>query len=136
MLLNIKTGYGGIRQRANEEIVVLVSSLPALRTHGVRYVYTDRHAYLRTARFFDDLSRLEMAVDFDLLQRRDFRRDVERPDKVERYQAEALAYRFVPVGALLGIGCYTASIKTELESTCSASGVDTKIVHRSEWYFS
>jgi hypothetical protein len=136
MLLNIKTGYGGIRQRKNEEVVVLVSSLPALRSHGVRYVYTDRHAYLKTARFFDDAAQLGTVVEFDLLQRRDFRRDPERPDKVERYQAEALAYRSVPVGALLGIGCYTASIKTELESTCSACGVDVKIVLRSEWYFS
>lgn len=136
MLLNIKTGYGGIRQRNNAEIVVLVSSLEALRANGVRYVYTDRHAYLQTARFFDDVAQLGTVVDFDLLQRRDFRRDAERPDKVERYQAEALAYQLVPVGALLGIGCYTSSIKTELESTCSACGVDVKIVHRPEWYFS
>lgn len=136
MLLNISTGWAGIRQRKNEEIVVLVSSLAALRNHGVRYLYTDRHAYLQTASFFDDAAQLGTVVDFDRLQRRDFRRDPEQPDKVERYQAEALAHRFVPVEALLGIGCYTAPIKTELESICSACRVDVKIVHRSEWYFS
>jgi hypothetical protein len=136
MLLNIRTGYAGIRQRKNDEIVVLVSSLSALATHGVRYVYTDRHAYLQTATFFDDVRQLGGVVDFDLLQRRDFARDPERPDKKERYQAEALAYRFVPVDALLGIGCYSASIKTDLEAVCSACGVDVKIVHRSGWYFS
>jgi hypothetical protein len=136
MLLNIKTGYAGIRQRNNAEIVVLVSSLDALRTNGVRYVYTDRHAYLRTARFFDDPAQLGMVVDFGPLQRRDFQRDRERPDKVERYQAEALAYRFVPVDALLGIGCYTAAIKTELETACRELGVQVRFVHRTEWYFS
>jgi len=41
----------------------------------------------------------------------------------------------VPVGALLGIGCYTLGIKDELETTCSDLAVDVKIVHRSEWYF-
>jgi len=136
MLLNIKTGYAGIRQRNNAEIVVLVSSLDALRANGVRYVYTDRHAYLRTAGFFDDPAQLGTVVDFAALQRRDFHRDPEQPDKVERYQAEALAHRFVPVGALLGIGCYTAAIKTELESTCHEPGVKVKFVHRAEWYFS
>src|SRR5712691_3014718 len=40
MLYNIKTGYGGIRQRRNEEIAVLVSSLPALKSNHVSYVFT------------------------------------------------------------------------------------------------
>jgi ssDNA thymidine ADP-ribosyltransferase, DarT len=84
MLYNIKTGYGGIRQYPNDEIVVLVSSLEALKRNGVAYVFTDRHAKLETAMFFNDDSKLPEAVDFDLLQRRDFKRDAERPDKVER----------------------------------------------------
>jgi hypothetical protein len=135
MLYNIKTGYAGIRQRNNAEIVVLVSSLDALRSNGVRFVYTDRHAYLQTARFFDDPAQLGGVVDFGLLQRRDFKRDPERPDKMERYQAEALAYEHVPVAALLGIGCYTPAIKDDLEGTCSDLGVEVKIVQRTEWYF-
>lgn len=52
------------------------------------------------------------------------------------HSAEALAHRFVPVAALLGIGCYTADIKTELETTCRELGVKVKFVHRTEWYFS
>jgi hypothetical protein len=35
MLLNIKTGYGGIARRPNEEIVVLVSSCDAVLNSGV-----------------------------------------------------------------------------------------------------
>lgn len=58
MLLNITTGYRGIRQRSKEDIVVLVSSLAALQSNGVQYVYTDRHAYLQAATFFDDPTRL------------------------------------------------------------------------------
>lgn len=135
MLYNIKTGYGGIRQRNNAEIVVLVSSFDALRSNGVRVVYTDRHAYLQTARFFDDPTQVAAVVDFDLLQRRDFKRDPEHPDKMERYQAEALAYQHVPVAALLGIGCYTPAIKDDLERTCSEFEANVKIVQRTEWYF-
>ncbi len=136
MLYNIKTGHGGIRPRRNEEIVVLVSSLHELKRNGVAYVFSDRHAKLETATFFDDDSKLADAVDFTLLQRRDFKRDPERPDKVERYQAEALAYQHVPVAAILGVGCYTSTIKSQLEVTCSDLGVAVKVVCRSEWYFS
>jgi hypothetical protein len=134
MLLNITTGYRGIRKRSKAEIVVLVSSLAALQSNGVQYVYTDRHAYLQAATFFDDSTRLGSVVDFGLLQRRDFRLDPERPDKVERYQAEALAYHYVPVSALLGIGCYTPAIKDDLEATCSDVGVKINVVVRTEWY--
>jgi ssDNA thymidine ADP-ribosyltransferase, DarT len=136
MLYNIKTGYGGIQPRRNEEIVVLVSSLYELRRNGISYVFSDRHAKLETAAFFDDDGKLADAVDFDLLQRRDFRRDPERPDKVERYQAEALAYQHVPVAAILGVGCYTSAIKSQLETTCLDLGVNVRVVHRTEWYFS
>jgi len=135
MLYNIKTGYGGIQQRRNEEIIVLVSSLPELKRNNVAYVFTDRHAKLQTAIFFDADSRLADAVDFELLRQRDFKRDPERPDKVERYQAEALAHRHVPVTAILGIGCYTSAIKDQLETTCVDLGVNVKVVHRTEWYF-
>ena len=134
MLLNITTGYRGIQKRSKAEIVVLVSSLAALQSNGVRYVYSDRHAYLRAATFFDDATRLGTVVDFGPLQRRDFRLDPERPEKVERYQAEALAHRSVPVSALRGIGCYTPDIKDDLEATCSDVGVKINVVVRTEWY--
>lgn len=136
MLLNIKTGYAGLRQRRNDEIVILVSSLHSLRQNGVAYVFTDRHAYLETARFFNHDRDLALAVDFPQLQRSDFKRDPEHPDRFERYQAEALAHRYVPTKALLGIACYTSSIKEELEATCSDLRVNLKIVHNAGWYFS
>ena len=54
MLLNIKTGYNGIRQRRNDEIVVFVTYVPKLMQNNIPFVFTDRHAYLATARFFSD----------------------------------------------------------------------------------
>jgi hypothetical protein len=136
MLLNIKTGYAGIRERRNDEIVMLVSSLSELKRNDVAYVFTDRHAKLETATFYDDDAKVAEAVDFELLQRRDFKRDLERPEKVERYQAEALAYRQVPAGAILGIGCYTSTIEQELKATCADHGVTARVVRRTDWYFS
>jgi len=134
MLYNIRTGYG-ITKRPNEDIVILVSSLPAMKQHGVDYVFTDRHASLQTASFFCDEGDLDKAVDFPLLQSADFTRDAEHPGRFERYQAEALAYDFVPTGALLGLACYTSIIKHDLDVTRSGPGADVKIVVRADWYF-
>jgi hypothetical protein len=89
MMYNIKTGWGGITQRPNEDIVILVSSLWNLLKDDVTFVFSDRHAYLAAAQFYDDPARSDQ-IDWDILQRRDFRRDPNDPGKVERYEAELL----------------------------------------------
>ena len=71
MLFNIRTGWGGIRQRNNDEIVIMVSSLRTLRAENVPFLFTDRHAYLVAAQFYSDLAHLDQ-IDWDMLQRRDF----------------------------------------------------------------
>lgn len=134
MLLNIKTGYGGIQQRPNHDIVILVSSLIRLEELGVRYVFTDRHAVLTAARFFNCRADLGH-VDFELLQRRDFRRDENDLGKFERYQAEALAYQCVPMEALIGVACYTEVVRQEVEVATSSAGVSVRVVIRPDWYF-
>jgi len=58
MLYDIKTGYRGVRQRRNDEIVILVSSLRKLEKDGIRFLFTDRHAYLGYACYYDNLDDL------------------------------------------------------------------------------
>jgi hypothetical protein len=134
MLLNITTGHGGIKQRANEDLVFLVSSLETLEENGLRYVFTDRHAYLRAARFFGDRQELRH-VDFELLRRRDFQRDPEDPAKLERYQAEALVHRHLPVTALLGAACHSRVVQQGIDSLASELGVRLRPEARPSWYF-
>ena len=55
MMYNIKTGYGGITKRTNDEIAILVSSLHRVQEMGLDYVFTDRHAYPLLAQYFDDI---------------------------------------------------------------------------------
>ncbi|HSK75892.1 MAG TPA: DUF4433 domain-containing protein [Thermoanaerobaculia bacterium] len=134
MLLNIKTGYGGVQQRPNDDIIILVSSLITLEKLGIPYVFTDRHAVLTAARFFRHRADLGH-VDFELLQRRDFKRDDNDPGKFERYQAEALAYQRLPMEALMGVACYTEAVRQEVEAATSSAGVSVKVVARPDWYF-
>lgn len=91
MLHNIRTGWGGIQKRTNEDVVILVSSLHHVAGQGLPFLFTDSHAYYRWANFYSDLADLTN-IDWPLLQRRDFRFDPDDPAKFERYQAEALIY--------------------------------------------
>ena len=88
MAYKIHTGHG-VKQVNRPDIVVLVASLRNLADAGVPFIFSDRHAVLRYAQFFDTLERLDR-IDWHSLQSRDFQYDDEDPEKVDKYQAEAL----------------------------------------------
>ena len=134
MMFNIKTGWGGIRTRANAEIIILVSSIWKLQKEEVPFVFSDRHAYLNAARFFDDTAQLDQ-IDWDLLQRRDFKRDPNDPAKFERYEAEALVRTHVPTKALLGLACYDFETRDRITQATEQVSVTLKTVVQPSWYF-
>ncbi|QYO62608.1 DUF4433 domain-containing protein [Leptolyngbya sp. 7M] len=134
MLLNILTGYNGVRKRQKEEIVIIVTSLPKLRDRGKPFLFTDRHAYLVAAQFSNDLADLD-ALAWDDWRNSDFSYDAERPDKKERYQAEALACQNLGMDDLLGFATCSATSRDALTAVVEQAGFDTKVLAKSSWYF-
>ncbi len=134
MMLNIKTGYAGITQRQNSEIVILVSSLYRVTELEHDFLFTDRHAYLEAAEFFSDLKDLAK-LDFALIQTKDFERDTNDPSKGERYQAEALIKDHVPLNALIGIGCFAEAQKRNISLELELRGIEIPVRARHNWYF-
>lgn len=131
MLYNIKTGYGVPRQEM-KDILILGSSLFHLQENRISFVFSDRHAYLRTAQFSDDLRLLPDRIAWNALQNRDFsKRDV---DQFEKYQAEALVYKHVPLNALLAILCHDDSVKDEVTAACVARNLNLKVLNGRPWY--
>ena len=133
MLYNIKTGWKGIARRPMSEIVILVSSLPALAEHGVQFLFTDRHASLLNATFSDELGAVHQ-LDWKIWQARDFQRNPNDPDKLSRYQAEALAYRHVPVAALQGVVCRGGEQETALVEMVHNANAGLTVMSRPGWY--
>lgn len=134
MMKNIHSGWGGIRQRPNDEIVILVSSLHRMQELALPFVFTDGHAYYAWSHFYTDLVDLDK-IDWPLLQARDFRRDPDDPAKFERYQAEALIHERCPIDALEGMVCYTESTKTQLDGWLRQRNLTMPVFARTGWYF-
>ncbi len=134
MMYNIRTGYGSVHRFPNSEIVILASTLRGLAESGVSTVFSDRHAYLRTAQFYTSLDDLDK-IDWDILEKRDFKRDVDDPEKTDRYQAEALVHWHLPVEHLAGIVCLSENEKRTLEQEREEAGLDLTIAARPGWYF-
>jgi hypothetical protein len=134
MFYNIKTGWQGIQKRSNQEIAILVSSLHGVKMAGIPFVFTDRHAYLQTAQVFDDIGHLDK-IDWTILQRRDFKRDPENPEKVERYEAEALIHKHLPFNGLHEIACCDAPSAALLQEELTKRSLHLTVTTKPGWYF-
>ena len=133
MLLNIKTGRG-VPAQTNADIIFVVTSLHRIIEIGGRFVFTDRHAYLKAAEFFDELASLDQ-IDWNILQRKDFKRDPKDPTKMERYMAEALAFRGVPLDGILGFTCYNEQVAEELRQALLDRAIQLPVHALPSWYF-
>ena len=132
MLLNIKSGRG-VMQRPMQDIVILVSSIDAVESHHLDYVFTNSHAYYQWTNFFTDRKDLDK-IDWALLQRRDFSRDPNDLAKFERYQAEFLIYQHCPISAIIGICCYNDNVKQSIQQLINTSGITLDVHSRPNWY--
>lgn len=133
MMYNIHTGRG-VTTRSNGEIVILVSSLHHLRERELAFVFTDKLAKVELANFYDDLADLDK-IDWEILLRWDFQRDLNDPQKMERYQAEALVHCHCPIEGLQGVVCYTDNIKDSIEQQLADNGLSLDVHARRQWYF-
>ncbi|MGI8961415.1 MAG: type II toxin-antitoxin system toxin DNA ADP-ribosyl transferase DarT [Bryobacteraceae bacterium] len=134
MMFNIKTGYG-VKHVPNDEIVIFVSSLPHIAAQGIPFVFTNQHAYPPMADYFTDHAELDR-IDWPLLQSRNFKHDPDDPGKKERYQAEALIWKHVPLEALQGVCCYTSTVKQQIGNEIESRGLSFKVAVQQSWYFS
>ena len=133
MLYKIKTGHG-VNAVSMNDIVILASSLHKLTKTNTSFLYTDRHAYLETANYFDDLKYLDRIGWHDLAGR-DFQRDMNRPDKLERYQAETLIHKHLPISTLGAIICYCLQTKSKVLSMIEHSSTSVRVLYNPNWFF-
>jgi hypothetical protein len=134
MMMNIHSGRGGVQQRNNDEIVILVSSVHHLQQQNIPFVFTDSHAYYNWSEFYTETSDLTK-IDWPLLQSRNFKRDPDDPAKFERYQAEALVHQHCPISGLLGVVCYTDAAKAQLDNLLKQRQLTLPVHVRKGWYF-
>jgi hypothetical protein len=86
------------------------------------------------AEYFTDLAQLDQ-IDWPLLQNRDFKHDPDDPAKKERYQAEALIWKHVPLDALQGVCCYTRPVGLEINAEVKRRALTFKVGVQPSWYF-
>lgn len=134
MLLNIKSGRNGVTMRSMDEIVIFVSSLHTLYAQNIPFIFTNKHAYAAGAGFFDDLADLDK-IDWPLLQSRNFKRDDNDPDKLSRYQAEALICQKVAIQPFAGIVTHDAATARQVTGELALRSLSLTVHTLPTWFF-
>ena len=134
MLYNIRTGWNSLARRSSRELVFLVTSLRTLAAHGVPFMFSDRHAFMHLATFSRSLGDLDCLA-WDSWRSRDFRRDPDDPEKVERYQAEALVYRHLATERIAAIACSDEPERARIDEIVRDTDEQIEVVCRRQWFF-
>ena len=122
--------YGG----GQEAIVHLITNVAAIQRAQIPFAYTDRHAYVKTRRFYDTPSSFDR-LDWDAIRSRDWQNTTAAPDRKERKQAEFLAYRFVPLVCFQGVGVFSQSQKQDVEEIFREFGITLPVQVKQDWYY-
>ena len=74
-------------------------------------------------------------IDWALLQNKDFKGDPDDPGKKERYQAEALVYKHLPLDGLDGVICCSTSVEEKIKLQICERGSTLKTGVQPQWFF-
>lgn len=119
------TGYGG----GEREIVHLCSTVRTAIAGGQPWAFTDRHAEVAHALYYDDLAALG-EVDWPVMGVRFWN---EPQVKAEKRQAEFLAHQYFDWRGILHIGCFDQEIVERVRAIVGPDGPSVSV--RRDWYY-
>jgi hypothetical protein len=114
----------------------LVSDTAAVLDRHLRFTFTDRHAVLDYAEFFEDLNLLPTKLDWSAIGARSWANTQDAPVRKERKQAEFLVHRFMPFDLIQSIGVHDLSIKQQVQQIFMRVGkTPPPIEVQRGWYY-
>lgn len=126
MLLNIKTGYRGITQRPQSEIVYIVCTVNKLVQHCEEWCFTDGHAKDRLTEFYNDVNDLK-EVYWDVVSLKYWQPIEDFLDRQVRKQAEFLVKHKVPVNCISCVVVLNQERKTFVEEITNRLGLEIPV---------
>lgn len=133
MLLDIKTGFH-VKQRPQREIVYVCSELDRVQALDLQFAFTDGHAYMKTSRFFNSVTDLNL-LDWHMIPAKYWRRTEDDNDRQRRKQAEFLVKQHVPVAAVVAVVVYDQKMADWVTPLLIAGGVNFKVHVLPKWYY-
>ena len=135
MLYIISKGDVPTYSGGQDEIVYLVTSIEKVVEDRLQFVFTDRNAALRIARYGDELEDLGDYVDWALMEGQMWKSTNEEPDRQERRMAEFLVHGHVPWSTFVGVAALDDEKCRQVKHALGNVGIEIPVRPRPEWYF-
>ncbi len=134
MLYVVKQGGVQDYDGGQEPIVHLVSSIETAVASGRPCAFTDRHADLGYARYFDNLDELDQ-VDWSVMPMTYWGGDDKTKETKETRQAEFLVYQFFPWECIERIGVINQTIAKRVANIIQNSTHQPDVRIEPSWYY-
>lgn len=135
MLYNIKTGYRGITQRPQDEIIYIVCRIDKVISECPEWCFTDGHAKNNITDFFNDVKDL-MHVDWNVVRAKMWKNTEADMDRMRRKQAEFLVKNHVPVSCIAAIIVLNNARQVYVKSILDRFHIDINIhIDNNRQYF-
>jgi hypothetical protein len=102
---------------------------------GLRWLFSDGNCAATVTQVFDDLSRPDAVVGWQVMRARMWNNTAEDPDRMRRRMAEFLVHERVPVGCLTEVAVRTHAVELQVEGILAACGSTLPVLVRPGWYF-
>ncbi len=116
------------------EIIYLVTSVEKIGQANLNFVFTDRHAKLNIANFYNRVADLH-DVDWNVIKSDRWNNTKSDFDRQERKQAELLVHQHVPIDVMLGIACYSDTILRIISQQIQQASLAIPTAIRRTWYY-
>lgn len=133
MLYCIKNGYD-VRQRPQEEIIYLISTLEKLKELNCKFIFTDGHSFAAYTQFFNDTKYLNQ-IDWKVVNARRWNNTEADPDRKRRKEAECLVFREMPLSAVTGIAVYNKETFDYIENVLRKYNLNIPVTIETSWYY-
>lgn len=120
-------------QTPQDEIIYLVTSFEVLKGLGCQFVFSDRHAKLDYANFYQDPEDINK-LNWDLIKTEQWGRQY-GPERKEMKQAECLVYQTMPLEAIIGIAVSSETSKSLVNQHLMESGIEIPVKVKPNFYF-
>jgi len=128
MLYTVNKGNTGKTPGSQKTIVHLVSTVQKGIEQGSDWAFSDVSAATGYPNFYNDTARLDQ-LDWDVIKSNSWH------NKSSQKQAEFLVADQFKWDSIIGIGCMTADIETQVRGVLSSAAHLPKVLTKPGWYF-
>ena len=135
MLYAINQGNVPGYTEGQEPVIYIVSTLDAVESTGLSFVFTDGHPIVVPSKSFDQFVKLDQ-VDWEIMKHQYWHDDDPKyPDRKRKRQAEFLIHQFFSWDLVTEIGVMNFNRKLQVEKLLDGYANKPLVKTRVEWYY-